>query len=151
MIVVIIIVVLIIFILLLVFTQRHRATKRKRLENSLLRDNPSQSVYPLCFDIIDLMKVFSYSSLLSITITILKQLWQSPFPQHMNHTYRSSTRATRTNRLSISTERTRRHWIKVSEIEYDESSKDDETGLLIMNMIDWIIHSQFRCFNVLIT
>ncbi|KAK8809182.1 hypothetical protein WA171_001305 [Blastocystis sp. BT1] len=52
-IVVIIIVVLIIFILLLVFTQRHRATKRKRLENSLLRDNPSQSVYPLCFDIID--------------------------------------------------------------------------------------------------
>ncbi len=33
--------------------------------------------------------------------------------------------------------------MKVSEIEYDESSKDDETGLLIMNMIDWIIQSQF--------
>ena len=33
--------------------------------------------------------------------------------------------------------------MKVSEIEYDESSKDDETGLLIMNMIDWMIQSQF--------
>ena len=30
----------------------------------------------------------------------------------------------------------------MSEIEYDESSKDDETGLLIMNMIDWMIQSE---------
>ena len=39
-------------------------------------------------------------------------------------------------------ERRKKKALNVSEIEYDESIKDDESGLLIMNMIDWMMESE---------
>ena len=39
-------------------------------------------------------------------------------------------------------ERRKKKALNVSEIEYDESIKDDESGLLIMDMIDWMMESE---------
>ena len=39
-------------------------------------------------------------------------------------------------------ERREKKALNVSEIEYDEWIKDDESGLLIMNMIEWMMESE---------